>query len=170
MPAADRRLVDSRVDRTAERPLAGIQSASPMGWTGGKHLSHSPNASHPPSRLGEALDLDHVMADPAADFEHPAQVIGHPHFSLEQKRHILRRWALKAQLRDAATTTPTMRQHSSQLEMVIDALIDLDEASSSASSGKDKPKKTTKAVPAWRWVHYRPSAGRRRGPDLHSTT
>ena len=101
-----------------------------------------------PSRLGEALDLDHVMADPAANFEDPAQVTGHPRLSLEQKRHILRRWALEAQRRDAATTMATMKQRPSQLEMVIDALIDLDEASSSASSGKDKPKRTTKAVPA----------------------
>lgn len=92
------------------------------------------------------LDLDRVMGDPAATFEDPARVIRHPHLSLEQKRDILRRWALEAQRRDAATTTATGKQHSSQLERVIDALIDLDEASSSAFSGRKKPKRTAKGA------------------------
>jgi hypothetical protein len=92
------------------------------------------------------LDLDRVMGDAAATFEDPAQVIRHPHLSLEQKRDILRRWALEAQRRDVAATA-TMKQRSSQLERVIDALIDLDEASSSAFSGKEKPKRTAKREP-----------------------
>jgi len=92
-------------------------------------------------RGGEALDLDRVMGDPPATFEDPAQVIRHPHLLLEQKRDILRCWALEAQRRDATTTTATMMQGSSQLERVIDALIDLDQASSSALLGKGKTEK-----------------------------
>lgn len=76
---------------------------------------------------GQGIDLDHALANPAAAFDEPERVVRHPHLSAEQKRDILRRWALEAYRTDGAKTQATGQAAPSRLNKVIDALIDLDE-------------------------------------------
>ena len=75
---------------------------------------------------------------PAAAFDEPEHVVRHPHLSPEQKRDILRRWALELYRTDGAATQATAQADSSQLDKVIDALIDLDEPVGSLLGGRRK--------------------------------
>ena len=46
--------------------------------------------------MNDGIDLDRVLANPAAAFGEPEQVVRQSKLSEEQKREILRRWALEA--------------------------------------------------------------------------
>jgi ETC complex I subunit conserved region len=72
-----------------------------------------------PRVTNDGIDLDRALANPAAAFDEPERVVRQSKLSHEQKREILRRWALDAHR--------TARTDFSRLDKVIDALIDLDE-------------------------------------------
>jgi hypothetical protein len=78
----------------------------------------------------DGFDLDCVLTNPAAAFDEPERVVRHPQLSAEQKRDVLRRWALEAYRSDEAKKRVLARadsSDSSRLDKVIDALIDLEE-------------------------------------------
>jgi hypothetical protein len=79
----------------------------------------------PPTNDG--IDLDRALTHPAATFDEPERVVRHPQLSPEQKRDVLRRWALEACRTDGARTQAFAQSDSARLDKVIDALIDLDE-------------------------------------------
>jgi len=79
----------------------------------------------PPTNDG--IDLDRALTHPAATFDEPERVVRHPQLSPEQKREVLRRWALEAYRTDGARTQAFAQSDSARLDKVIDALIDLDE-------------------------------------------
>jgi hypothetical protein len=79
----------------------------------------------PPTNDG--IDLDRALTHPAATFDEPERVVRHPQLSPEQKRDVLRRWALEAYRTDGARTQAFAQSDSARLDKVIDALIDLDE-------------------------------------------
>lgn len=73
------------------------------------------------------IDLDRALTSPAATFNEPERVVRHPQLSPEQKRDVLRRWALEAYRTDGTRTRAFAQPDSARLDKVIDALIDLDE-------------------------------------------
>lgn len=75
----------------------------------------------------DGMDLNRALTNPAAAFEEPERVVRHPQLSPEQKREVLRRWALEAYRTDGARTWAFAQPDSTRLDKVIDALIDLDE-------------------------------------------
>jgi hypothetical protein len=75
----------------------------------------------------DGIDLDRALTNPAAAFDEPERVVLHPQLSPEQKRDVLRRWALEAYRTDGARTRAFAQPDSARLDKVIDALIDLDE-------------------------------------------
>jgi hypothetical protein len=75
----------------------------------------------------DGIDLNRALTNPAAAFDDPEQVVRHPQLSPEQKRDVLRRWALEAYRTDGAGTRAFAQPDSARLDKVIDALIDLDE-------------------------------------------
>lgn len=75
----------------------------------------------------DGIDLDRALTNPAAAFDEPERVVRHPQLSPEQKREVLRRWALEAYRTDGAKTRAFAQPYSARLDEVIDALIDLDE-------------------------------------------
>jgi ETC complex I subunit conserved region len=75
----------------------------------------------------DGIDLHRALTNPAAAFGEPERVVRHPQLSLEQKREILRRWALEAYRTDDAMKRETARTDFSRIDKVIDALIDLEE-------------------------------------------
>jgi hypothetical protein len=77
----------------------------------------------------DGTDLDRVLASPAAAFGEPEQVVRQSKLSHEQKREILRRWALEAYR--------TAQTDFSRLDKLIDALIDLDEPEGLVIKGKE---------------------------------
>ena len=79
----------------------------------------------PPTNDG--IDLDRALTHPAATFDEPERVVRHPQLLPEQKRDVLRRWALEAYRTDGARTQAFAQSDSARLDKVIDALIDLDE-------------------------------------------
>lgn len=81
----------------------------------------------PSDAADDGLDLDRALADPAAAFDEPERVVRHPQLSPEQKREILRRWALELYRADCAKTRATAQADFARLDKVIDALIDMDE-------------------------------------------
>src|SRR5437660_12549963 len=87
----------------------------------------------PPDAADDVIDLDRVLANPAAAFDEPKRVGRHPQLSPEQKREILRRWALEIYRTDCAKARATAPADFARLDKVIDALIDLDEPASALS-------------------------------------
>jgi len=81
----------------------------------------------PPDAADDVVDLDRMLANPTAAFDEPERVVRHPQLSPEQKREILRRWALEIYRTDCAKTRATAPADFARLDKVIDALIDLDE-------------------------------------------
>jgi hypothetical protein len=75
----------------------------------------------------DAIDLNRALTNPAAAFDEPERVVRHPQLSPEQKREVLRRWALEAYRTDGARARAFAQPDSARLDKVIDALIDLDE-------------------------------------------
>jgi hypothetical protein len=74
--------------------------------------------------MNGGFDLDRVLASPAAAFGESEQVVRQSKLSDEQKREILRRWALEA-------------YRTSRLDKLIDALIDLDEPEGLVIKGRE---------------------------------
>ncbi|MBN8956349.1 MAG: ETC complex I subunit [Rhizobiales bacterium] len=66
-------------------------------------------------------------ADPAARYADPQDVLHDEKLTPEEKRDLLRRWALDAYLLDLAFSRATPESGASRLQEVIDALIDLDQ-------------------------------------------
>ena len=89
----------------------------------------------PADAADDGLDLDRALADPAAAFEEPERVVRHPQLSPEQKREILRRWALEIYRTDCAKARATAPADFARLDKVIDALIDLDEPARAFKNG-----------------------------------
>ncbi len=75
----------------------------------------------------DRIDLNRALTNPAAAFDEPERVVRDPQLSPEQKREVLRRWALEAYRTDRAATRAFAQPDSARLDKVIDALIDLDE-------------------------------------------
>lgn len=65
-------------------------------------------------------------ADPAARYADPQDVLHDEKLTPEEKRDLLRRWALDAYLLDLAFSRGTPESGASRLQEVIDTLIDLD--------------------------------------------
>jgi hypothetical protein len=65
-------------------------------------------------------------ADPAALYADPQDILQNSHLNSEQKRDLLRRWALDAYLLDLEFSGASSNDQASRLQEVIDALIDLD--------------------------------------------
>jgi hypothetical protein len=74
--------------------------------------------------VGDAPAIDRALVNPSACFARPEDVLRDPKLARDEKRDILRRWALDAYLVEVAATEGA----PSRLEEVIDALIDLDDA------------------------------------------
>lgn len=75
----------------------------------------------------DAIDLNRALTNPAAAFDEPERVVRHPQLSPEQKREVLRRWALEAYRTDGGGARAFAQPDSARLDKVIHALIDLDE-------------------------------------------
>ena len=78
--------------------------------------------------LGTRLVIDDVIMDPSRYFSHPAEVLEDVRLNREQKRRILRSWALDAELIDEAESE-NMRGRSgdrSYLREARLALLELD--------------------------------------------
>ncbi|SRR6266436_4144411 len=80
--------------------------------------------------------IDRALVNPAACFASPSEVLRDPKLSMEQKREILRRWALDAYLIEVAMTEGMPQGEPSRLDEVIDALIDLEDAENLAATAK----------------------------------
>jgi hypothetical protein len=79
------------------------------------------------------VGTDRALVNPSACFASPDEVLRDPKLSMEQKREILRRWALDAYLIEVAMTEGMPQGEPSRLDEVVDALIDLNDAENSAS-------------------------------------
>ena len=93
----------------------------------------------PADAADDGLDLDRALADPVAAFDEPERIVRHPQLSPEQKREILRRWALEIYRTDGAKTRATAQEDFARLDKVIDALIDLDEPARALFKHKRTP-------------------------------
>ena len=79
------------------------------------------------------VGTDRALVNPAACFASPDEVLRDPKLCMEQKREILRRWALDAYLIEVAMTEGMPQGEPSRLDEVVDALLDLNAAENSAS-------------------------------------
>jgi hypothetical protein len=77
-------------------------------------------------------DHDHGPANVTSRYGHPCEILRDPKLSVEQKRNLLRQWALDA-YRTEVATMDGMLPNASQLDEAIDALIDLDGGTASIS-------------------------------------
>jgi hypothetical protein len=77
-------------------------------------------------------DHDHAPANATNRYSHPCEILRDPKLSAEQKRNLLRQWALDAYCTEVATMDG-MSPGASQLDEAIDALIDLDGGTASIS-------------------------------------
>jgi ETC complex I subunit conserved region len=77
-------------------------------------------------------DHDHGPANVTSRYGHPCEILRDPKLSVEQKRDLLRQWALDA-YRTEVATMDGMLPNASQLDEAIDALIDLDDGTASIS-------------------------------------
>jgi NADH dehydrogenase ubiquinone Fe-S protein 4 len=75
---------------------------------------------------------DQARNGAAPDCANPSEVLHDPKRSIDQKREILRCWALAAYIQNA------VHEESSQLDKIIDALIDRDETVASRFAVKDR--------------------------------
>ncbi|MEK9278603.1 hypothetical protein MTR72_02950 [Bradyrhizobium sp. ISRA442] len=88
------------------------------------------------SQATAAKDLagdDRAWANLASSYAHPSDVLRDPKLSAEQKRNLLRQWALDAYRIELSATEGMPSSASSQLNEAIDALIDLDGGTASLS-------------------------------------
>jgi hypothetical protein len=69
---------------------------------------------------------DQAKARTAPDYANPNEVLADPKRSVEQKREFLRRWALAVYRLDSTNMQRAVHEESSQLDKIIDALIDLE--------------------------------------------
>jgi ETC complex I subunit conserved region len=77
-------------------------------------------------------DHDHAPANVTSRYGHPREILRDPNLSVEQKRNLLRQWALDA-YRTEVATMDGRSPSASQLDEAIDALIDLDGGTASLS-------------------------------------
>jgi len=82
------------------------------------------------------IDLDLALTNPAAALDERERVVCHPQLSAEQKREILRRWALEAYRAEDAKKRRTARTDISRLDKVIDTVIDLEDPDGVVIRGK----------------------------------
>jgi ETC complex I subunit conserved region len=78
------------------------------------------------------VDDGHGRANGTTGYGRPSEVLRDPKLSVEQKRNLLRQWALDA-YRTEVATMDGMPPSASQLDEAIDALIDLDGGTASMS-------------------------------------
>ncbi|MDR3420662.1 MAG: ETC complex I subunit [Xanthobacteraceae bacterium] len=90
-------------------------------------------------------ETDRALVNPAACFASPDEVLRDAKLSTEQKREILRRWALDAYLIEVAMNEGMPQGEPSRLEEVVDALIDLNDAENSASLAQARHAHATNA-------------------------
>jgi hypothetical protein len=90
------------------------------------------NASQATATKGLAGD-DRARANLASSYAHPSEVLRDPKLSAEQKRDLLCQWALHAYRIEVSATEGKPSSAPSQLDEVIDALIDLDGGTASLS-------------------------------------
>jgi hypothetical protein len=69
---------------------------------------------------------DRARANLASSYAHPSELLRDPKLSAEQKRNLLCQWALDAYRLEVCATEGMPSTVSSQLDVAIDALIDLD--------------------------------------------
>jgi hypothetical protein len=81
---------------------------------------------------------DQAQPGAAPDYASPNEVLRDPKRSIEQKRDILRRWALAACRLDGTNMQRAAHEESSQLDKIIDALLDLDETAASPFAVKGR--------------------------------
>jgi ETC complex I subunit conserved region len=81
---------------------------------------------------------DQAQPGAALDYASPNEVLRDPKRSIEQKREILRRWALAACRLDGTNMQRAAHEESSQLDKIIDALLDLDETAASPFAVKGR--------------------------------
>lgn len=81
---------------------------------------------------------DQARLGASPDYASPNEVLRDPKRSIEQKREILRRWALAACRLDGTNMQRAAHEESSQLDKIIDALLDLDEATASPLAVKGR--------------------------------
>ena len=81
---------------------------------------------------------DPAQLGPAPDYASPNEVLRDPKRSIEQKREILRRWALAACRLDGTNMHRAAHEESSQLDKIIDARLDLDETAASPFAVKGR--------------------------------
>jgi hypothetical protein len=89
------------------------------------------------SQATAAKDLagdDRARTSLASSYGHPSEVLRDPKLSAEQKRDLLRQWALDAYRIEVSATEGKPSSAPSQLVEAIDALIDLDGGTASLSS------------------------------------
>lgn len=84
----------------------------------------------------DGIDLNRALANPAAAFDEPERVVRHPQLSPEQKREVLRRWALEEYSADRTGSQAAEPPDSLRLDRLIDALIDLEEPAGLVIRGK----------------------------------
>lgn len=84
-----------------------------------------PNASQPAAAKGAAGD-DRVSVNFASGYARPSEVLQDPKLREEQKRDLLRQWALDAYCLVVSAPDGIRSGAESQLDEAIDALIDLD--------------------------------------------
>ncbi|HJE25940.1 MAG TPA: ETC complex I subunit [Methylorubrum populi] len=90
-----------------------------------------------PSLMGEASsghrpddlpDWERALANPAAVFATPWEIVDHPRLETECKRELLRRWGWDEYLKEVAAAEGMAEGESSRLDEVKAALLSLDEA------------------------------------------
>jgi hypothetical protein len=74
------------------------------------------------------VNIVRALADPAAFFADPEEIVNHPNLSFEEKRELLHRWAFDAYRIEVVAAEAPRRYEHSRLDEVIDALIALEEA------------------------------------------
>jgi hypothetical protein len=99
----------------------------------GRSTAGSPEPGAFQTTAAENLaDHDHAPANDTSRYGHPCEILRDPKLSVEQKRNLLRQWALDA-YRTEVATMDGMSPSASQLDEAIDALIDLDGGTASIS-------------------------------------
>jgi hypothetical protein len=99
----------------------------------GRSTAGSPKAGAFQTTAAEKLaDHDHAPANVTSRYGHPREILRDPNLSVEQKRNLLRQWALDA-YRTEVATMDGRSPSASQLDEAIDALIDLDGGTASLS-------------------------------------
>jgi hypothetical protein len=80
------------------------------------------------------IDIDRVMLKPAAIFQPPTEVVGHPDLSREQQIEILRRWAYNARAMEVSEEENMASPYPSGLQPIMKALHALGVESSANSA------------------------------------